>query len=286
MFGPHIHKGSHKTYVDAIKQDIEELNKYNFQLRGCQIFLMGPQNTNMNFTNETAMEFGKFASDNNISVVVHNSYLVSLWNNDKSRRPFARMNVQKQLTLCDEMGAKGFIIHLPNDTVDEIISELKEIHPNKFKTPIYLETKATKPTNISYEKPERLNELYMAIAADSELNGHIGHCIDTAHLWSSGVSMTDKKDAIMWLTAMSRAADGYLVKNNMLMFHLNDAQNDFGSGKDVHEALTLGKIWGADQSGLKVTIDFIKEHNLIAILERNKKGGLNEDCAAINKLSQ
>jgi endonuclease IV len=145
-----------------------------------------------------------------------------------------------------------------------------------------LETKSTKPTELSYEKPERLNELYSAIAADPELTGHVGHCIDTAHLWSSGVTLSDKKDATMWLTAMSRAADGYLPK--MLMFHLNDAQNDFASGRDVHEALTLGQIWGNDDSGLKVVLEFIKQHNLIAILERNKKGGLDGDCAVINKM--
>lgn len=288
MFGCHIHKGTYKNYVLALKSAMAEMEKYDVKMASCQVFVMGPQNTHENFTEESAREFGKFAGENGIKVIVHNSYLVSLWNNDQYRRPFARMNIQKQLKLCDDMNAAGFVIHIPNESIPDIVAELGHVNLPTFKTPVYLETKAANPNGKgarNYELPANLDKLFTAICEKDHLRAHVGHCIDSAHLWSSGLSLSSHDLATKYFHALNQVADGHLWghlagNHPALIFHLNDALNDFGTGKDEHAILGKGQIWGNDKSGLKVLIDFIKQHNLIAIFERNKGESLEVDCQA------
>lgn len=285
MFGPHIHKGNHKTYILALESYMKEMSKCKTPLQACQIFVMGPQNTKENFTPAEAEEFGKFTKQHKIDVIVHNSYLVSLWNNNESRRPFARMCVQKQLSLCDDMGAMGLVIHIPNETPADIASEIKSADITKFKTPIYLETKASKPTGKdakNYEQPANLEKVYDAIHR-AGLSNHVGHCIDTAHLWSSGLSVRTHAEATHYMSELSRISGGHLWGQIIggrpaLIFHLNDNINDFADGKDEHTTIGHGKIWSHDRSGLEVIVKFIKHSKIPAILERNKDEDLCKDC--------
>lgn len=283
IIGPHIHKRNHKTYQDALATEIINMTDCGIKPAACQIFVMGPQNSNLNFNEQSAKEFGDYAAAQKIKIIVHNSYLISLWNANISRRPFARINIKKQLEYCDIMGAKGFVIHLPDESAEDIKSELDHIKPENYKTPIYLETKAQRPSTISYEKTERIDVLFTLIKSP-----HIGLCIDTAHLWSSGVSMTHKPLAIKWFFDLSQCAGGDLwgfLENGepKIMFHLNDADNEFASGKDVHAELGHGNIWREEKSGLKEILQFIYKSNIITILERNKTG-IEKDCQTIKEL--
>jgi endonuclease IV len=287
MFGPHIHKGTHKTYVAALARYIKDFPT----MKVCQVFVMGPQNIKENFTEQEADEFGKFAKENNIKIIVHNSYLVSLWNNNQSRRPFARKCLQTQLLLCDIMNAAGFVIHIPNEEATDIAAELKEANITAFKTPIYLETKASRPTNsMNYEMPANLEKIFLAVKHLGIIN-HVGHCIDTAHLWSSGVSMTTHSEVTKYMSELSRIANGHLWgklinDNPAIIFHLNDNINGFADGKDEHATLCQGNIWRHDNSGLEVLIDFIKRFNLMVIFERNKGENLAGDIEWASKLKK
>lgn len=280
--GPHLHKGKFKTYNGALSADLEVFKNTGLICGACQLFIMGPQSMNMNFTEEDALSFGKYAAEQNIKIIVHNSYMVSLWNNNKSRRPISRIKIKEQLAICDIMGALGFVIHLPDEDVSEITDELLHViegSNGKFKTRIYLENKAQRPSLNSYEKILRLNLLFSAIAINEKLN-NIGLCIDTAHLWSSGLSLTTKADAVKWFGELSKIANGYLWNKDMIIFHLNDAVYDFGNGKDEHAELTHGQIWSNDKTGLIEIIEFIYKCGVIAILERNKTSAV-DDCKLI-----
>ena len=266
--GAHIHKGKFKTYDAARAAEVELFKSNNLMMGTCQVFVMGPQNVNLNFTKEAARDFGETP----IRILVHNSYMVSLWNNDHSRRPFARLKIKEQLELCDIMNAAGFIIHLPDAEVQEIVDEMK--HVTGFKTRIYLETKAQRPTAISYEKPERLNLLFTEMA-------NIGLCVDTAHLWAAGVSLTTEQSVAKYLVDLSKCAN--LWQKDMLCFHLNDATHGFGTGKDEHANLTQGQIWGEDQSGLIKLVEFLQKCNIMTILERNKTTP-EHDCKKIYEI--
>jgi endonuclease IV len=284
MFGTHIKKAHHADYESALQDEIDKINKVDkkYKIAACQVFILGPQNFNFNFTEKEAENFGKYTAARNIKIIVHNSYIVSLWTPTLSRRPYFIKMAREQLELCDKMNATGFVIHLPNEEPQEIIATLYKIYNitdkddkenknkkiNQIKTRIYLETKSSKPALNSYEKPERLKILFDAFRT-AELED-IGYCVDTAHLWSSGVSLTTAEEAAQWLGELKKSA-------RHIMFHLNDAQNDKGSGHDVHATLARGQIWRDDQSGLKKIIEFIKENNLISIFERNKNEDLNAD---------
>lgn len=292
MFGAHIHKGNHKSYQAALDDKMELMKSHNVECQSAQLFVMGPQNSNPNFTESSAGEFGRYAAEHNVKIIVHNSYLVSLWNKNLSKRPFARFKIKEQLLLCDAMNAAGFIIHLPNLDVDEIYEELRHClftdgsAISKFKTPIFMEIEATKSSIFSYEKTSRIDALFSKIPAD--LIDKIGLCIDTAHVWSADYSFADKEAVIKWFNELSYAGGGILWKPlthglSRLIFHLNDADNDRGSGKDVHAQLGLGKMWSTQQSGLIEIVRFIAKSNLIAILERNKTD-IEHDCDVINTI--
>lgn len=97
----------------------------------------------------------------------------------------------------------------------------------------------------------------MAAAADDP---RIGVCLDTQHLWASGVGFEGASDA----DAVVRSLHRHVGLERLRCLHLNDSKVPFGANRDRHENLGAGTI-GAP--GLRAILGQPRLQGLPAILE-------------------
>ena len=112
---------------------------------------------------------------------------------------------------------------------------------------------------------------------------HVGVCVDTAHLWTSGVDVRGAKSADAWLARLAIAPE-------RVMFHLNDSTRAKGRGPDGHAGLGRGRIWapyaGTDMrdSGMASFIRYANARGQVGILERRPTGELAGDYQIIRAI--
>lgn len=140
---------------------------------------------------------------------------------------------------------------------------------------LYLEVPAVLPKNSHYETPAKLRVLFEGIRkwVDPHLQ-YFGLCIDTAHIWASGADIASFEDASAWLAELE--ALHWLIPPRAIIFHLNDNVHPLGSGKDEHDCLLMGAIWGKyhlcpEKSGLAAFLDYSRRHSIPTILERKAR---------------
>ena len=187
----------------------------------------------------------------------HNSYFGSPWSGSDSSIAY----VKAQLKVCKATGIKGFVIHLPKNTLEVVIDVLPRIVHSSVE--ILLEIPSVKPDpKKSWETPERINALCKAIRKNKIKNTFI--CLDTSHIFACGRDVSTVKQAKEWL--------GSLKYPDMIhMIHLNDSAVPLGANKDVHAQIGTGHMWKGKKpkkSGMAPFIEFAKEYEIPLILER------------------
>ena len=78
------------------------------------------------------------------------------------------------------------------------------------------------------------------------LDGRIGFCLDTAHLWGAGHDIGDPAEIDRLLAEFDRL----LGLDRLMMIHLNDTTADLGSRHDRHTHLGEGRIGPAGMAHL------------------------------------
>ena len=117
-----------------------------------------------------------------------------------------------------------------------------------------------------------------AIDAALDRPERLGLCLDSCHLWVSGMDVTDP-----------RAMDGVVAEvqrrfglERLRCLHVNDASADLGSNRDRHANLLDGRMG----SGLGVFLAHPELQHLPAILETPGAAGRGPDAAEVGKLRE
>jgi deoxyribonuclease-4 len=76
--------------------------------------------------------------------------------------------------------------------------------------------------------------------------GSFGVCLDTCHVFASGIDLRNKKD----IEKMLRHFDSTVGLKELKLLHLNDSKGDLNSKIDRHEHIGLGKIGKAGFTAL------------------------------------
>jgi endonuclease IV len=278
MFGIHISKQSILGNFNKLEDAVENItNKYN--LKTCQIFTHGPQTRKKNNYNSEKLKKIK-----NVNIFVHSTYLTDgYWNAVERNAPKRYFkHIQEQLDATDEIGGNGLVIHITRTTIPIIKKGLDLLYEN-IKQPknvkILLEFRAMKPGNdCSYETAEKLNNLYYEIK-NIKLNW--GFCIDTSHMWATGVDMSNANIVKTWLKDIK-------CKNKIKLIHLNASSNDtFNLGKDVHIVpfTSEDNIWGdTNNDAFKILLSWIKK-NKVPMIGEFKRGTKTQFEYAISYLT-
>ena len=69
-----------------------------------------------------------------------------------------------------------------------------------------------------------------------ELNGYLGVCLDTCHIWEAGYDIVNDLDGIL------KEFDSVIGLERLKGIHLNDSKNPMSAHKDRHEKLGEGSL--------------------------------------------
>lgn len=233
-----------------------------------QIFVAEPNGFKMFFSDpEERRRFKDYVNKNDLFIVAHGRYMDIPWKGS----PQIIGYIRKEMERCSELGIKGLVLHLYSTPIPNVIDSLKKIG-SREDVKFYLENPASKTP---YDNPHTLVKLYKELKKN---NINAGFCIDSAHLWSTGVSFekaTAVKEFFSVLLDTVPASD--------IIIHLNDSSSEFKSYVDRHASVGMGKIWKHDKSGLKQILSY----GLPVVLERGEyesNGKLQDDYDVIGSL--
>ena len=198
-----------------------------------------PQNTKRNdISDEYTYEAYKLMKEAGIDlakVVIHAPYIVNLGNLENF--DFSVSFLQGEIERASLLGIKNVVLH-PGASVaydrrysiESIIKGLNLILDNNYDVTICLETMAGKGTEIG----KNIEEIKTIIDGVKYKN-KIGVCLDTCHLWDSGIDLTKFDD---YLSEFDKEIGLDYIK----VIHVNDSKNVLASHKDRHENIGFGHI--------------------------------------------
>ena len=142
--GYHISKG--KGFHETMQKAVDD-----HEISVVQVFVSIPRQRKM--MNIDTKKFKEAVKRLKLDVYAHNAHVSHPWVSEASRE-----HVKLQLQKCQELGIKGFVIHLPKNTLEVVMNVLPQIAHKKVT--ILLEIPSLKPDpDKSWETPERINKL-------------------------------------------------------------------------------------------------------------------------------
>ena len=269
IIGIHVRKNKYPTLEKALICAF----KYHFlkkstnsSIKCIQIHTHGPQHTRQK--NINTIQLKKIIKEWSALLIVHSTLLTYPWKNTS----YMLQHIFSQMEKSHILNAIGIVIHLPKLVPKDIIPILKiiisknKVYKKKYhsKTICLLEMISQRPSNVSYETPEKINALITEIKINKITTKNIGICIDTAHIFvNKNVKIRKYEDAKKYLNKIKYPS---FIK----LIHLNG--NSRSGYSDVH-VIPFSQndlIWKGikfESSGLKAFIEFAKLKQIPVILE-------------------
>ncbi len=184
-----------------------------------QIFVAGPFSYKMI---KFSVEDEQAIKQTQMTLYVHSSYVTFPWKNNL----ISYIQIKREMEKSAELGAKAYILHLPKtpQNIGIVLKKLKRIS-DQINTEMKLAFEIVASADNSVEA-------LLPIAKQLDQLG-FKLCVDTAHLWGSGVDVSNNDTFKQWLENF----------DNIEVCHLNDSKVDLGSKLDRHAPVGEGKIW-------------------------------------------
>ncbi len=200
------------------------------------------------------------------STYCHATYLINLATPDPVLSDKSRACLSANLSTAEGMGADGLVLHIGSHrgsgfeatlpgVVDALVEALDSVEQAEDPCPILLENAAGAGDTVG-----RSFEELAAVIASAGGDERLGVCLDTQHLWASGIPFATIEDADDLLALISDTVG----LDRLRCIHLNDSKVEFGANRDRHENIGAGTI-GAD--GLSALLGHPDLQGLPAILE-------------------
>jgi deoxyribonuclease-4 len=228
----------------------------------------------------------------------HATYLINLATSDRELAAKSRSCLEANLATASGMGSAGLVLHIGSHrgagleasiprVADALVSALDVtgaqggvqtggVRSDVAPTPILLENTAGAGNTVG-----RSFEELAAVIDAADNDERLGVCLDTQHLWASGVSFrtVTEADALVDLISWTVGLD------RLRCLHVNDSKVPFGANRDRHANIGEGDI-GND--GFVALLGQPRIQGLPAILEvpGSGQGPRGEDVAHVRKLWQ
>ena len=265
IIGSHVSFNNKDQLLGAVKEAV------SYGSNTFMFYTGAPQNTRRGEINDfVTLEAYKLMKENNIEldkVIVHSPYIVNLSNPDNME--FSIDFLTNEVERCNLLGMKYLVLH-PGSSVNvsreegiaNIIKGLNAILTNNNNICICLETMAGKGNELGRNFLE-LKEIIDGV----NFKDSIGVCMDTCHLFDSGIDITDFDKVL-------DDFDKQIGLNYLKCIHINDSKNIFSSHKDRHENIGYRNI------GFDILIKIIYNErikNIPKILETPYVGKTDDD---------
>lgn len=265
-----LHVGAHRSIqngiLNVIKNTVDELGG-----NAIQIFNGSNRSAKLSaktkLTDAEKSDIKNYVANNNIYLVIHSIYLLNLCHKGSTIK-FMLDNLVKDVETADEIGAHAVVLH----TGFKLKMDTEEAYKNMYdnvvhviertktcKALILLETPAGQGSAIATSL-EDFAKLYNMFP--SKYAKRLGVCIDTAHIFASGIDVSQEDVLKKYLRDFNKLIGTKCIK----LFHINDSQKPLNSRRDLHEDIGKGYIFEKKIS-LKYIVQFSVSHNIPLILE-------------------
>jgi len=152
------------------------------------------------------------------------------------------------------VGSKGTINNLVRNLNDFDVPRNRHINQNKL---LLLENSAAQGSSLGRDF-EEMRKIYEGLDKNT-----IGMCLDTQHIFASGVNCLNTHEDVVKLFDDIESVTG----GKPDVIHLNDSKKPFGGKVDRHEILCGGYIWHEEDEGLKSLLNICYDQDVDCILE-------------------
>jgi deoxyribonuclease-4 len=238
-----------------------------------------------------------------IKIYIHANYLSHMCLTATTgiiHKQIKRLDVIQKCTGQDRV---GFVVHLENESLERNIEAADRVlnYAKSFGVQVIFEINAVTVGPI-FDRPEVCRAFVQELSKNHNKQS-FGLCVDTAHLWSSGVDLSSSADVVKWF-------EGFVDPTFIRLIHLNDSANELG-GADKHAPIGHGKMWEfADKNGNKSfefvrlprhpnipktqelgfiqVLRYAKKYNIDVILERGRESArvILDEFAGVRELRQ
>lgn len=250
ILGAHIStKGGLKNVLDRAQ---------GLDVQAIQIHPSLPQQwAKPKITDEEALDFAQKIKKKKLGpLFFHAIYLINFASENPAIWHGSITSMINYLTLAALMNAEGVITHLGStkgadwsDAKKRVIESLSRVFENRHSNerkddpawssrrrhfPKFIIETAAGAGNVIGDDLDEVAEIFQAIRDDYPC----GICIDTAHLFESGVQINTEDG----LNELIKTIDQKIGLENLNAIHLNDSMTNFNSKRDRHENIGQGKI--------------------------------------------
>jgi deoxyribonuclease-4 len=213
--------------------------------------------------------------------LVHALYLVNLANPDKEMYRKSVDTMRSTMDAACAIGADGVVFHIGSHLgagfekgLKRIVPALEQVLDRCTETTWLLMENSAGTGGTIGRSIEELAVIFEAVGGHERL----GVCLDSCHLYASGVDVTDKKA----LDGALKELDKRIGLDRLRALHANDSKEPLGSNRDRHENIGDGLIG----EGLGVFLSHPKLQRLPVVLEVPGKDGSGPNAEEIRKLRE
>jgi deoxyribonuclease-4 len=257
-FGAHVRSGGGVWH--AIENGVE------LGAEAVQFFAGSPRTWKPTlYKDEDAQVFQQLRDGSPIRfVVIHTIYLINLATANEDFYEKSVTALSGALRAADQLGADAIVTHIGSHQgsgfaagLERVQQALRHALAETEGSPVKLLLENTAGAGGTMGIDFR--ELGQIIdAADND--PRLGICVDTAHIFESGVDLRTREG----IDEVLRELDAGCDRERLVMFHLNDSKTPLGSNRDRHENIGDGDL-GEDAFRLLVNEPAFKD--LPGILE-------------------
>lgn len=233
IIGSHVKFTNNEQLLGSVKEAL------SYNANTFMFYTGAPQNTKRSPINEElTIASYKLMKEHHINpekIIIHAPYIVNLGNLENF--DFSVSFLKNEVERAHLLGVKNIVLHpgasvrySKSESLSSIIKGLNLILDNNYDVTICLETMAGKGTEIGASM-EDLKTIIEGIKYQDK----IGLCLDTCHLFDSGISLTNFNTYLDNL-------DKFIGLKYLKCIHINDSKNPIGSHKDRHENIGFGSI--------------------------------------------
>ena len=178
-------------------------------------------------------------------VVIHTIYLINLASDNQDFYEKSVRSLTGAVVAADQLGAEAIVTHIGSHQGSGFEAGLRRVQQGLRSALAETEGSAVRlllenTAGAGGTMGVDFRELGQIIDA---AGGHprLGICVDTAHIFESGVDLRAREG----IDEVLRELDAGCGRDRLVMFHLNDSKTPLGSNRDRHENIGEGDLGAA-----------------------------------------